>query len=36
MPKSRVLISPNKRIHSDKIKLRRYALQLNFSGDAGR
>jgi hypothetical protein len=26
----------NKRMHADKIKLRRYALQLYFSGNAGR
>jgi len=25
---------PNKRIHSEKIKLRRFALQLYFTGDA--
>jgi hypothetical protein len=28
--------SSNNRMHADKIKLRRYALQLYFSGDAGR
>jgi len=27
---------PNKRMHSDKIKLRRFAMQLYFSGDAKR
>lgn len=26
----------NKRLHSDKIKLRRYAMQLYFSGEAKR
>jgi hypothetical protein len=29
-------VRPNKRIHTDKIKLRRVALHLYFPGDAGR
>lgn len=28
--------APNKRMHSDKMKLRRFALQLYFAGDAKR
>jgi hypothetical protein len=28
--------TPNKRMHTEKIKLRRFALQLYFPGDAGR